>query len=80
MTLRLGMRLAGTRLAGFPLTDLETLLAVISQSPIVVRLTKGLSFGRDWARVRKSPDVDAYVLAWIASHGRRTPRRFRMFN
>ena len=32
---------------------------------------------RDWASVRKSPDVDAYVLAWIAieawfhSHNRR---------
>src|SRR6266487_4090973 len=23
---------------------------------------------RDWASVHKSPDVDAYVLAWIASH------------
>jgi hypothetical protein len=29
--------------------------------------------------VRKSPDVDAYVLAWIASHvrgARRPPRTF----
>jgi hypothetical protein len=25
---------------------------------------------RDWASVRKSPDVDAYVLAWIASQVR----------
>ena len=31
-----------------------------------------------WARVRRSPDVDAYVLAWIASHvrARRQPRSF----
>jgi hypothetical protein len=31
-----------------------------------------------WASVRRSPDVDAYVLAWIASHvrTRRQPRSF----
>ena len=29
-----------------------------------------------WASVRRSPDVDAYVLAWIASHVRRQPRSF----
>jgi hypothetical protein len=31
-----------------------------------------------WASVRRSPDVDAYVLAWIASHvrARRQPRSF----
>ena len=31
-----------------------------------------------WANVRRSPDVDAYVLAWIASHvrTRRRPRSF----
>ncbi len=31
-----------------------------------------------WASVRRSPDVDAYVLAWIASHvrTRRRPRSF----
>jgi hypothetical protein len=34
---------------------------------------------RDWASVRRSPDVDAYVLAWIASHvrgPRRVPHKF----
>jgi hypothetical protein len=34
---------------------------------------------RPWASVRKSKDVDAYVLAWIASHvrsSRRPPRTF----
>jgi hypothetical protein len=31
-----------------------------------------------WASVRRSPDVDAYVLAWIASHVR-TRRRARSF-
>jgi hypothetical protein len=29
-----------------------------------------LLLARDWASVRKSPDVDAYVLAWIASQAR----------
>ena len=31
-----------------------------------------------WASVRRSPDVDGYVLAWIASHvrTRRQPRSF----
>ena len=31
-----------------------------------------------WANVRRLPDVDAYVLAWIASHvrARRQPRSF----
>jgi hypothetical protein len=29
-----------------------------------------LLLARDWASVRKSPDVDAYVLAWIANQVR----------
>jgi hypothetical protein len=29
-----------------------------------------LLLARDWETVRKSPDVDAYVLAWIASQVR----------
>jgi hypothetical protein len=51
-------------------TGLYALLSAIRNSPIVVR---------DWARIRKSPEVDAYVLAWIASHvprNQRAPRRF----
>jgi hypothetical protein len=53
------------------------LLAAIKRSPIVPRLTERLLLARAWASVRKSPDVDAYVLAWIASHvgGGRRPRR-----
>jgi hypothetical protein len=47
---------------------LYAVIAVIKQSPIVVRLSKRLLLARDWTSVRKSPDVDAYVLAWIASH------------
>ena len=63
---------------------LDALLAAIKSSPIVVRLAARLFPAKHfqdehWARVRKSPDVDAFVLAWIASHvrvGRRTPRMF----
>jgi hypothetical protein len=61
-------------------TKLAALLAAIRRSPIVVRLAEGLWQAREWARIRKSPEVDAYVLAWIASHvpakRRRAPRRF----
>jgi hypothetical protein len=72
-------------------TGLKALLAAIQRSPIVVRFASQLSQVRDqlsqvrdwaswqkvpWASVRRSPDVDAYVLAWIASHVRRQPRSF----
>ncbi|MGA7489248.1 MAG: hypothetical protein WBW74_20170 [Xanthobacteraceae bacterium] len=60
-------------------TALAALVAAIKRSPIVVRLTEGLWQAREWARIRKSPEVDAFVLAWIASHvpaHRRRPRRF----
>ena len=65
---------------------LGALLAAIKRSPIVVRLAGRLAQARDWASwqkvpwasVRRSSDVDAYVLAWIASHvrTRRRPRSF----
>jgi hypothetical protein len=57
--------------------DLQALLAAIKSSPIVARLAGSLSRASEWARIRRSPDVDAYVLAWIASHARaarRSPR------
>ena len=72
-------------------TGLGALLAAIQRSPIVVRFASQLSQVRDRAQpglgqlakdavghVRRSPDVDAYVLAWIASHvrTRRRPRSF----
>ena len=59
---------------------LHVLLAAIRRSPIVVRLAERLLLAREWARVRNSPEVDAYVLAWIASHAhaRRRPRRLFM--
>ena len=58
---------------------LYPLVAAIKRSPIVVRLSERLLLARSWASVRKSADVDAYVLAWIASHvrePRRNPRTF----
>jgi hypothetical protein len=51
---------------------LQALLAAVKAPPILVwpRLRlPGISFG-EWARLRKSGDADAYVLAWIASHAR----------
>ena len=59
--------------------DLHALLAAVRSSPIVVRLAGRLMPAQDWASVRRSPDVDAYVLAWIASHvrgPRRVPHKF----
>ena len=63
---------------------LDALLAAIKCSPLVVRLAAGLFQAKHfqdehWASVRKSPDVDAYVLAWIASHVRGARRAPRMF-
>jgi hypothetical protein len=46
--------------------DLATLQVAIADSPIVVR-----QFARpilDWAAIRESAEVDAFVLAWIVSH------------
>jgi len=57
--------------AGAPL---YALLAAIKRSPILLRVSERLLLARPWASVRKSPDVDAYVLAWIASHVRSSRR------
>ena len=58
---------------------LYALVAAIRNSPIVARLTARGWLAGDWARVRNSPEVDAYVLAWIASHVRGARRPPRMF-
>jgi hypothetical protein len=52
--------------------DLQALLAVVKASPIVAWPRRRFSASpfADWATVRRSADVDAYVLAWIASHVR----------
>jgi hypothetical protein len=46
--------------------DLESLQSAIACSPIVVpEFTRPIA---DWATIRQSADVDAFILAWIASH------------
>jgi hypothetical protein len=54
--------------------DLETLRAVIARSPIVLRSASLTGRVADWATIRQSPDVDAFILAWIASHVRDSKR------
>ena len=57
---------------------LHALFAAIKSSPIVVRRAGRILYASDWASIRKSPHVDAFVLAWIASHvgeRRHLPRR-----
>jgi hypothetical protein len=45
-----------------------------------VRLCARLLFSpSQWARIRNSPEVDAFVLAWIASHVREPRQRPRTF-
>jgi hypothetical protein len=61
-------------------SDLQALIAAIKASPIIAwarRRAPARPFG-DWATVRKSKDVDAYVLAWIASHVRGKTRHISM--
>jgi NaMN:DMB phosphoribosyltransferase len=61
-------------------TGLHALVAAIKRSPIVVHLAGRLSRAAQWAIVRKSPDVDAFVLAGIASEARGRSRRPRLYN
>jgi hypothetical protein len=55
--------------------DLESLRAAIARSPIVVRSAAFARPVADWATIRQSPDVDAFILAWIASHVHGARRR-----
>ncbi len=55
-----------------PVADLKALLVAVKASAIIAwprRRSPAAPFG-GWATVRRSGDVDAYVLAWIASHVR----------
>ena len=55
---------------------LHAVVAAIRCSPIVlVRRSAQSLLALPWASVRKSPDVDAYILAWIASHSASRPPR-----
>ncbi len=64
-----------TRMSEGTCSSLRALLAAIKASPIVARAWAPLR----WAIVRKSPEVDAFVLDWIASHVRGSRRRPRNF-
>jgi hypothetical protein len=59
---------------------LRALIAAIQRSPIVVRLGGWRLTPAEWTRIRTSPQVDGFVLAWIASHvpGPRRARRIFM--
>jgi hypothetical protein len=53
-------------------STLSSLVGAIKRSPIFVRLSARALSPAEWARIRTSTQVDAFVLAWIASH---VPRR-----
>jgi hypothetical protein len=59
----------------FPVADLKSLRAAIVRSPILLRSATSVRPFADWAKIRQSPDVDAFILAWIASHVRDARRR-----
>ena len=49
-------------------TGLELIVTAIANSPIVARPVAPKFALSDWERVRHSPDVDEFILAWIVSH------------
>ena len=51
-------------------TIMKTKSAIIAAALLGPNPKQRLLLARDWASVRKSPDVDAYVLAWIANQVR----------
>jgi hypothetical protein len=60
-------------------TDLQALLALVANSPIRSRpAPQPRAFFADWENERKSADVDALILAWIASHVPGTADRGRL--
>jgi hypothetical protein len=56
--------------------DLLALLALVADSAIVSEPVAPLF--ADWENDRKSADVDALILAWIASHVPGSPHRGRL--
>jgi hypothetical protein len=52
-----------------PASFLPVLRALLARSPIRVRPTpEPRATFADWDRERRSPDIDARILAWIASY------------
>jgi hypothetical protein len=49
--------------------ELHTILALVAGSTILPSgLTRPAALFSDWEKERKSANVDALILAWIASH------------
>jgi hypothetical protein len=64
---------------GLAATDLRALLALVAGSPIRSGPARQAEdFFADWENERKSADVDALILAWIASHVRGAGHRGRL--
>ena len=63
-----------------PAADLHALLALVAGSAIWFERPQqpGVSFS-DWETERKSPNVDALILAWIASHVPGSAHRSRLY-
>jgi hypothetical protein len=59
--------------------DLHALLALVAGSSIVlVSAPRAVPIFSDWETERRSDDVDALILAWIASHVPGTAQRGRL--
>jgi len=62
-----------------PAADLAALLALVAGSAIrFERAQRSARLFSDWETERKSADVDALILAWIASHVPGSPHRGRL--
>jgi len=53
----------------------RSLMAAVARSTIVVTPPPSTPGVADWSVIRCSPDVDAFVLAWLAREGRAASRR-----
>jgi hypothetical protein len=58
--------------------DLFALLALVADSAIVSEPVEPAALFADWEHDRKSADVDALILSWIASHVPGSPQRGRL--
>jgi hypothetical protein len=61
-----------------PPSQLSVLCALLTRSPIHVPPAPSRPVFADWERERKSPDIDARILAWIAGHVRTAAPRSRL--
>ncbi len=59
--------------SAIPQIDQATLTGAIVNSPIVLRQPTLEGRLADWQNTRHAPDIDAVILAWLASHTGRRP-------